>query len=75
MTKKELLDKVLENHKQGIYGAPLMILELYTDDEEVDEIICEMLLTPPSPPPQITMYVGYGVREEMDKMLKDFIKP
>jgi len=65
---------VKQNHDKGIYGAPLIMLEIFSDDEEIPDELVNMLLKERAAPPDIIIYTTQEFNAKWEEVLKDFIE-
>lgn len=74
MKKKDLVKKLKALHEQGIFGAPLRILDIFEEDEEVPADI-ELLMTEDvfeKEPRELICYFTPAFHNAQQRILKDY---
>jgi len=67
MTKKELIACIPDAKEIGLSVAPLIMLSIYTDEEEVPEEMVRLFLRAPEEPGSIVIFMGHELREAIDE--------
>lgn len=73
MTKKELIAAIPEAQEMGLSIAPLMLLDIFEDDEEIPEEFVRVFLRVPEEPQPITIMMGIGMAEKINDLMKNYI--
>lgn len=74
MKKRELVEVLTDLRKDGFdIWQPLLMLDIYDENEEVPKELENFMMEPRSEPQPIIIMMGTGMREKMDDMLKNFI--
>lgn len=73
MTKKELIVELKERRNRRLYVPPYdVLLSIYSDDEEIDELMIAMCFNQPQPRDIVVLW-GLEQKIHWDNLFKDFI--